>query len=831
MEDFEKLGAFYLGRLMDPQDNTPQPDLVLYDSKDLTTHAVCVGMTGSGKTGLCLSLLEEAAIDGIPVIAIDPKGDLGNLLLTFPELRPADFRPWVDESEAARNGLTADQFAAQTAKIWREGLAEWGQDGSRIARLRQATEMTIYTPGSNAGLPLSVLRSFQAPAAEIVQDEDALREHIGASAAGLLTLLGIDADPIRSREHILLSNLLDRAWREGRDVSMPDLIRDIQSPPMDKLGFMDLETVYPQPDRIALSMQLNNLLASPSFAAWMEGEPLQVKRLLYTPQGRPRLSIVSIAHLSESERMFFVTILLNEVLTWVRSQPGTSSLRAVLYMDEVFGYFPPTANPPSKRPMLTLLKQARAYGLGIVLATQNPVDLDYKGLSNTGTWFLGRLQTERDKARVLEGLEGASTTTGAKFNRQEMEATLARLGKRVFLMNNVHEDEPVVFRTRWALSYLRGPLTKSQIQTLMASRSREPQKDDVASAKVPEASKPANSTASPTTASRASRPVDRASDAATITRPVVPPKAGECFLLSRGGRREGDRLVYLPALLGVAQLHFVRATYKVDLWQTNTLFRPVDEDELDDVWPESVAWDQGDLELAERPEEGIEFGQLPSVLTAARRYATWGKNLKDYLYQTKTIPVWRCVELKQYSQPPEAEDDFRIRLTQRAHERRDLQVEKLRKRYASKAATLKDRLRRAQQRVQRETEQYSQQKYQSVISFGSTVLGALMGRKLASRANVTRAGSAMRSWGRTASQREDIDRAQDDVGSLQEKLTDLEEGLKSEIDKVKDELNVHQLQLQELAVRPRKADIAVDKVALVWRPWRVDPNGIAEPAW
>jgi hypothetical protein len=415
MPDFEKLGAFYLGREYDLETAKPRDELLLYDAKDLTTHAVCVGMTGSGKTGLCLSLLEEAAIDGIPAIAIDPKGDLGNLLLTFPELRPEDFRSWIDPGEAARSGITLDELAEQTAKRWREGLAAWGQQPARIARFRDSADVAIYTPGANAGLPLALLRSFAAPPQAIRDDADALRERIAGAVSGLLSLVGIDADPLRSREHILLSRVLDEAWRAGREVQLADLVREIQSPSFKQVGVVDLESFFPAKDRFELAMSLNNLLASPGFAAWREGEPLDIQRLLYTSEGKPRLSILSIAHLSDAERMFFVTLLLNEVVAWMRSQSGTSSLRALLYMDEVFGYFPPTANPPSKMPMLTLLKQARAYGLGVMLATQNPVDLDYKGLSNAGTWFLGRLQTERDKARVLDGLEGASTAAGAKF--------------------------------------------------------------------------------------------------------------------------------------------------------------------------------------------------------------------------------------------------------------------------------------------------------------------------------------------------------------------------------------------------------------------------------
>lgn len=464
--DFEKLGVFYLGREYDLETKRSKQDLLLYDSRDLVTHAVCVGMTGSGKTGLCISLLEEAAIDGIPALVIDPKGDLSNLLLTFPELRPEDFAPWVNLDDAARKGIPAAEYPKQQAELWAKGLAEWGQSGERIRMLRNSAEFAIYTPGSNAGIPLSVLKSFDAPAGAAAEDREIYTERIQATATSLLGLLGIEADPIQSREHILLSNMLDNAWRDGNSLELGQLIQQVQSPPFERVGVLELESFYPAKDRMKLAMQLNNLLASPGFSQWMEGAPLDVASLLYTPQGKPRVSIISIAHLSDAERMFVVSLVLNNTLAWMRKQGGTTSLRALLYMDEIFGYFPPVANPPSKMPLLTLLKQARAYGVGVVLATQNPVDLDYKGLSNAGTWFIGRLQTERDKERVLEGLEGASTTAGAKFDRGRMERILAGLGSRVFLMNNVHDDAPTVFETRWAMSYLRGPLTRQQIKQL-----------------------------------------------------------------------------------------------------------------------------------------------------------------------------------------------------------------------------------------------------------------------------------------------------------------------------------------------------------------------------
>ncbi|MCG8455740.1 MAG: hypothetical protein MI919_05620, partial [Holophagales bacterium] len=423
---------------------------------------VCLGMTGSGKTGLGITLLEEAAIDGIPSIVIDPKGDMANLLLTFPGLDGADFRPWIDPGRAARAGQDADTYAAAQASLWKNGLAKWDQSGERIARLRQAADFQVLTPGSETGRPVSILGSFRAPGPELLEDPDLFQERIATTSSSLLALLGIDADPIRSREAILLSNLLAQAWREGNDLDLPSLILGIQDPPFEKVGILPLESFYPAKERFELALALNNLLASPSFQGWMAGEPLEVDRLLHTPEGKPRVSILSIAHLSDAERMFFVSLLLGQVLGWMRTRPGTSALRAVLYMDEIFGYLPPTANPPSKKPLLTLLKQARAFGLGLVLATQNPVDLDYKALSNIGTWLVGRLQTERDQARLMDGLLSA----GAGLERSRLESLIAGLDKRVFLLHNVHEDAPVLFRVRWAMSYLRGPLTRQEIKRL-----------------------------------------------------------------------------------------------------------------------------------------------------------------------------------------------------------------------------------------------------------------------------------------------------------------------------------------------------------------------------
>ncbi len=807
MQDFEKLGAFYLGKMFDMSTGELRDEALLYDSKDLTTHAVCVGMTGSGKTGLCLSLLEEAAIDGIPAICIDPKGDIGNLLLSFPDLKPEDFQPWIDSGEATRKGCSVPEYAKQVAERWRQGLGEWGQDASRIGKFRDATDLSIYTPGSNTGLPLTVLRSFAPPSATVINDADAFRECIMSAVAGLLALLNINADPISSREHILLSNIFDHAWRGGKSLDMAALIREIQSPPFDKIGVMDLETIFSATDRFGLAMQLNNLLGSPGFAAWMEGEPLDIQRLLYTKEGKPRMSIISIAHLSDSERMFFVTILLNEVVGWMRSQTGTSSLRALLYMDEIFGYFPPTANPPSKQPMLTLMKQARAFGLGVVLATQNPVDLDYKGLSNAGTWFLGRLQTERDKARVIEGLEGASAAAGSTFDRARMEATLAGLGNRVFLMNNVHDDAPVVFQTRWALSYLRGPLSRDQISSLMAAK------------KQVQAESGAAASESITTKDTPSQ------------RPILPPGIDEVFVAPRRDPRGGERLIYRPAVIGLARVHFSKASDDIDVWETVALLPVVGSDVADDIWAETAPINYDKLEFDTMPSSAAEFAELPSALSQPKQYTAWKTALKNHLYQNHVLSLFECPLLKMKSQAGESEGDFRVRLKQAVSEQRDLEVEKLRKKYAPKLKALEERIRKAKQAVQVQKNQVTQQTWSTALSIGAGVLGALFGRKLTSATNVGRAATSMRSASKIAQERGDVARAEDTAESLQEQLVALEEEFTRESEQLRQQLTEDALELKALPMKPRKSDLTVDQVALVWTPWILDAVGMAQPAF
>ena len=786
MTDFEKLGVFYLGREYDLEAKKPGGDLILYDSKDLVTHAVCVGMTGSGKTGLCISLIEEAAIDNIPALIIDPKGDLSNLLLTFPDLKPDDFKPWVNADDASRQGVSVDEFAKQQAELWKNGLGKWGQDGARIAALKAAADFTIYTPGSNAGVPVSIVKSFAAPSAELAEDRELMRDRVSATATALLSLIGVEGDPLQSREHILVSTILDSAWRNGKNLDLAMLIQQVQKPPVTRIGVLDVEGFFPSKDRFSLAMQLNNLLASPGFEAWLEGEALDVGNLLNTPSGKPRVSIFSIAHLSEAERMFFVALLLNQTLSWMRAQPGTTSLRALLYMDEIFGYFPPVANPPTKKPLLTLLKQARAYGLGVVLATQNPVDLDYKGLGNTGTWFIGRLQTDRDKQRVLDGLEGAAVTQGGKFDRARLDQLLSGLGNRVFLMNNVHEDGPVIFESRWALSYLRGPLTRTQIKQLMdAKKGAAP-----AAAKSTAASQAVNLGAA---------------------KPVLPPEIDEKFVPVRG-----KAAAYSPVIMGAAQVRFVDPKQGVDEAREVVYATPVSDGAVAVNWEEAEETEVGVDELESEAQSGVAFAELPSAAAQAKNYKTWSKDFANWLFASQSYDLFYSTSTAQTSNAGEKERDFRLRLQQVAREQRDTTIAALREQYAGKMKPLEDRKFRAQQALEREQAQSRSQTIEGVLSVGMSVLGMVFGGRRKSA--VSGVMSGVRSASRVYREGQDVDRAGDSVERLDEEIAAKQAEMEDQIKQLQASPDPMTEPLEEIQIKPKKTGITVRFLGLVWKP-------------
>ena len=809
MEDYEKLGSFYLGKAYDLPNRRLQDDLILYDAKDLTTHAVIIGMTGSGKTGLGIGLLEEALLDNIPVIAIDPKGDLPNLMLNFPQLRPEDFLPWVNEQDAVNAGFTRQQYAKKQADLWRKGLADWGQAPERIARLQNAADFTVYTPGSNAGKPVNVLRTFAPPPPAIQQDRDLLRERIQTTATSLLALLGIEADPITSSEHILVSNIFDTSWAQNKGLDLAGLIRAIQDPPFERIGVMDLDSFFPAKERFQLAMRFNNLLAAPGFEAWLEGDPLDIGRFLYSAEGKPRASIFTISRLAETERMFFVAMLLNEILGWVRTQPGTSSLRAILYMDEIFGYFPPVKSPPSKAPLLTLLKQARAFGLGVVLSTQNPVDLDYKGLSNTGTWFIGRLQTERDKDRVLAGLEGAAAGTG--FDRSRMEEILAGLGKRVFLLNNVHENQPVTFQTRWALSYLRGPLTREQIKTLAGASISEPP-----------AAQPAPAGVADGLTAAASGPTPGEGP------PVLPPDITGYYLAASGA---GNELAYYPGLLGAVDIHYASAKYGVDLTRSTALMSRFEDGPVVLDWDRAVEVEFDPLDLEDDPLPGAGFADLPAPAKRSKSYEKWRKDMLRWVRQQQYLTLYRSTRFKLTSAAGESKPEFLARLSQAAREERDLAVAQLRKKYNNKFDTLQERLRRAEQTIMREQEQASSRKMQTVISFGTAVLGAFLGRKAVSSRSAGRLGTAMKSASQMRKESMDVERAQETAEAIKAQLAEMDARLSEDIADLEGQFDPTMEELEEVLVRPKSADITLKLFSLVWLPYRRDSLGQLAPDW
>ncbi len=796
MQDFERPASFYLGRPVDSSDGSILPEPLLYDAKDLCTHALIVGMTGSGKTGLGVGLLEEAALDGIPSLVIDPKGDMANLMLHFPELTPEEFEPWVDEGAAARKGQTVAEFAASTAAMWKEGLAKWGQTPERVQRLKDSADFSVYTPGLRSGRPLRVLKSFDAPAAAIRNDSEAMDERVESSVSGLLALLGIDADPLQSREAILLSNILLAAWRKGENLDLANVIVQVQEPPFERLGVLDLESFFPKKERFKLAMTLNNMLASPGFGAWMEGDPMDVQSLLYTDAGKPRVTVLSLAHLSDSERMFFVSILLGEVVAWMRTQPGTSSLRALLYMDEIFGFFPPTAQPPSKRPMMTLLKQARAFGLGCVLSTQNPVDLDYKGLSNCGSWFLGRLQTERDKARVLDGLEGAMNEGGKAPSRAEMDSLLSGLGKRVFLLNNVHEDGPVTFHTRWVMSYLRGPMTRLELQDLCDNDA--PEQVEVAEEPTPTAPEPA-------------APEPEPQPAATLAiRPKVADGIDQVFVAGTG-----DSPQYRPTLLARVDLHYVSARAQVDLWKNAQMQVELPASsirlELDDS---PIAMDAEAPDSISDAASGATFSELTAEASKKTTWRSWKTSVKNHLYQEKVMTLWKSSEYKLISEPEESKEDFRGRVEKTAREERDQQMEKLTDRYEPKLDRAREKIRKAEQKVEVQEDQYDAVRtglFSRILEF---VLRLVSGKKR-TRSQVS---AAARNAARARKEKSDIHRAEGDLDQYTSDLADLEKELESGLEEIRREFEDEELELADVPIAPRKSDIHFETFALAWTP-------------
>ena len=807
----EQLGSFYLGAEYDPQARKIGSRLLHYDSRDLTTHAVCVGMTGSGKTGLCIGLLEEAAIDQVPAILIDPKGDMTNLLLQFEGLAPEDFSPWINADDASRKGLSAAEYAQSTAEKWEKGLAQWGQGKERLQLLRQSVDYTIYTPGSDAGIPINLLGSFAAPKVDFDSEAEQLRERIQGTVAALLGMIDSKADPVRSREGILLANLFEHHWRRGEDLDLTKLILGIQKPPMKQLGVFDVDTFFPEKDRFQLAMDFNSLMASPQFQYWLQGDPLDIDKIYFKADGQPRHSIFYIAHLSDGERMFFVTLLLNSLISWMRRQSGTTSLRSLLYFDEIFGYFPPGAEPPSKRPLLTLLKQARAFGVGTVLVTQNPVDIDYKGLSNAGTWFIGKLQTERDQMRVLDGLEGAVAAAGSS-QAPDFGKLIASLSSRVFLMHNVHESEPRLFHTRWAMSYLRGPLTRPQVRTLMREKKQGLVK---AAAK---ASAPSPVTA-PTTSTRPPQSVP----------PSLNPGIEQRFFgirqaQSYAQRTLGDQglhLVYEAGTLGSAKVCFVDTKRGIDTHRNIALLAPPPNDLGRTDWEQHRSienWQNDLLTQVDQAGVPVQFGAVPDSLDTTKEFTKVKKEFSAWLYQSQRFEILEHEDLKLYQGAGESNEAFLMRVRQAAREERDAEVDKLQERFEPKLDRIHDRIRKEERDLEAAKDEVQSRKTAEWVGVAETLFSVFAGRRR-SFSGIT----SKRQMSRKAAQK--VEASEEDLVDLEEDLTNLQRELEDKIAEVNQKWESVTQGVAVRAIKPRKVDIIVETVLLAWYPYWVNEGG------
>ena len=806
-------GAFFLGTTVDPSGKA-KPENFTLDSSDLTTHGVIVGMTGSGKTGLGIVMLEEALLAGIPVLVLDPKGDMGNLALTFPDLSAAEFKPWVNESDATAAGLSVDDYAAQTASQWQKGLEGQGMGADRIKELRAAADVTIYTPGSTAGVPLNVVGSLRAPKLSWDTEAETLRDEIEGLVTSLLALAGIDAAPLSSREHVLLSNLIENAWRAGRDLDLGSLIGEIQTPPLRKLGVFEIDAFFPPKDRTELALKLNAIVAAPSFEAWGEGAALDAQSLLFTPEGKARAAIVYLAHLSDEERQFVVTLVLSKLVTWMRGQPGTSDLRVLSYMDEVFGFVPPTAAPPAKKPILTILKQGRAFGVGIVLATQNPVDLDYKAMSNAGTWLVGRLQTERDKARVLEGLRSAAGGTDVAA----LDAAIGGLEKRQFLLVSSKSSQPQIFATRWAMSFLRGPLTKDQVATLMKDvpRAAEAPPDAAPTAAPDAASEATTGTAAP--APEAAAP---ASDAETPVAPAAPSGVPVQYLdpaapwaSSVGGAAGGTRLRAFVAAR--VDLRYDDTTAGIDEAQEfEALYGPLDGGL--DLDQETVV-DYDDRDLGAQPPAGATYVLPEAPIGQGSFFKDAETEIKRRLVDKRALEIFRNKALKLTSRPGESEEDFHKRCDEAAQTEADKETAEVTTRLKAQQDRLQSAVDLAQRRVEELDVETKTRATNELVAGAGAVLGAILGGRRSTRSISGTISGASSRRGMTTRAAERRRTAEERVTEKSDDLQQLEQELLDKVSEIDAAWREKAGAVESASIRLEATDVHVAQLALVWVP-------------
>ncbi|PKO00410.1 MAG: hypothetical protein CVU42_04355 [Chloroflexi bacterium HGW-Chloroflexi-4] len=808
--------GYYLGKLFDLKTNAPTTEQVLLDPSNLTTHAVVTGMTGSGKTGLCIGLLEEAALHGIPAIIIDPKGDLTNMLLHFPSLLPTDFEPWIDPEIARQSGKTVEQSAAETAEKWKKGLEGSGLGPEQLKALGDTADYTIFTPGSSSGVSVNILSSFQAHELDWEANSEMLRERISSTVTALLGLIGLsDIDPLRSREHILLSNLIETAWVNKQSLTLTDLILQVQNPPMERLGAFPMESFFPEKERFSLAILLNNFLAAPSFQVWQQGQTLDIGELLYPKSGKPRHSIFYLAHLSENERMFFVTLLFAAVESWMRSQRGTGNLRALVYFDEIMGYLPPVANPASKTVMMRMLKQARAFGVGLVLATQNPVDVDYKALSNAGTWMIGRLQTDQDKQRLLDGL----TSAGGSTSVATFDKLISGLQKRVFLFHSIYKPAPVTFTTRWTLNFLAGPMTRDQIPAanklvgVEKGKKSEPKTTTTADA----------GTGGVKTAVAVSK-----STGATASRPAVPGNINEYFVpASKGFNKAASEanlpaglaakgLVYKAALLLQAEVRYISRQYNLE---TSKKVAAVLESSGSGLvkW-ENHTFDAFDLQkLESQPMPNAQFHPVPGWLGDAKKTADTQKDFLEWIYRTGTIKLKSNTSLKVYSTPEMTQADFLTRCTETAKDLMNTELEKVIGALETKIAALQRKIDAQELDVKAAQNAVNQRNLESLATGGSALLGMLTGRKRSLSSTMSKVRMTEAAKDKRQAEELDLEALNDQMKEL---LLQKEKAIKTVTEKWSDVA----AKVSEVSISPAKSDIFSELYGVGWLPYYLTEN-------
>jgi len=852
--------GFYLGRAYDPAKQKITNKQVTYDPADLTTHAVVTGMTGSGKTGLCIAMLEEAALMGIPAIIIDPKGDLTNLLLHFPDLAPQDFQPWIDSDLARRSGKTLEQVATDASTSWRNGLKEWGMTQERVLALKNAAQFAIFTPGSDSGIPVSVLSSLAAPEIPWQENREILRERISSTATALLGLVGFeDIDPIRSREHILLSNIFENAWSQGKDVDLTELILQTQTPPFDKLGAFPVDTFFPAKDRMELAMVLNNILAAPAFETWREGQSLNVNSLLYTEDGKPRHSIFYLAHLSDAERMFFVTLLFSAVETWMRTQSGATSLRALLYMDEIFGYLPPQRNPPSKGPLLRMLKQARAFGLGLLLATQNPVDVDYKALSNAGTWFIGKLQTEQDKNRLLDGLESAA----GGVTRNVFDKLISTLGKRVFVLHNVHAKAPELLQTRWVMNFLAGPITRTRIpdlnklagatvtlpsqpkpasasqrvsspesspQSFMASTPSQPKQPAALSESKRPASNPSTSSGQRLQSSK----LPITNNQSSATKPSLPPTIREYFLpqnyslpeafkaagQSMPGEAMIEGVVYKPALLASAQVRILDRKLGVDSEVTRAAIVETLEKRGAVRWDEYVSNGKSLDNVDTSPVPSARFSTIDSPLNDSKLMTALQKDFTDWVFRNSSVTARANQTLKVYAGPDVTQAEFMKACADAARAARDAEFNKLAAKLDRQIATLEDKLSREERELREDEAELAHRKVEAMGTHAENVLGLFVGSR-----STRKLSSSLTKHRMTEQAKADVDESVEAIAQFKSQLADLDKERLRLAEEVNARWGNVVNQINEVVINPKKTDVYVNLFGVAWMPYYIVQTG------